>query len=273
MGAAWAESGRPELAARCRSLAGRLGAALRRAVRRLAGAAFRRHAVRPRAAARRRAALRRAHRVARRELLEPRHAVRARLRALPAARREARDGSSATCSRTARGCSGSCVPARTRSTARPPVPTSGTDQVYGLNVAALPRRQRPARPARAQPLRAARRRDDARNVRRGRGGVGRAARRGAAYRTMYLPPNGASNAAFLETLRLMLVHETTGADGTPAGLELAYATPRRVARARAGRSRCARRRRASARCRSRSTRPASGAGLRSTCRPARSSDA
>jgi len=43
---------------------------------------------------------------------------------------------------------------------------------------------------------------------------------GAAYRAMYLPPNGASNAAFLETLRLMLVHET------PAGLQLAYATPR-----------------------------------------------
>ena len=43
---------------------------------------------------------------------------------------------------------------------------------------------------------------------------------GAAYRAMYLPPNGASNAAFLETLRLMLVHET------PTGLQLAYATPR-----------------------------------------------
>ena len=28
------------------------------------------------------------------------------------------------------------------------------------------------------------------------------------YRSMYLPPNSASNAAFLETLRLILVHET-----------------------------------------------------------------
>ena len=37
---------------------------------------------------------------------------------------------------------------------------------------------------------------------------------------MYLPPNGAANAAFLETLRLLLVHET------PAGLELAFSTPR-----------------------------------------------
>jgi hypothetical protein len=43
---------------------------------------------------------------------------------------------------------------------------------------------------------------------------------------MYLPPNGAGNAAFLETLRLMLVHETDDRDGNPRGLELAYATPR-----------------------------------------------
>ncbi len=44
---------------------------------------------------------------------------------------------------------------------------------------------------------------------------------GAYYRAMYLPPNSTSNAAFLETLRLMLVHETAA-----GGLELAYATPR-----------------------------------------------
>jgi hypothetical protein len=49
---------------------------------------------------------------------------------------------------------------------------------------------------------------------------------GAAYRAMYLPPNGASNAAFLETLRLMLVHETRDRRGAPTGLQLAYATPR-----------------------------------------------
>jgi hypothetical protein len=47
------------------------------------------------------------------------------------------------------------------------------------------------------------------------------------YRSMYLPPNGASNAAFLETLRLMLVHETMSRRGAPLGLELAYSTPRR----------------------------------------------
>jgi hypothetical protein len=49
--------------------------------------------------------------------------------------------------------------------------------------------------------------------------------RGAAFRSMYLPPNAASNSAFLETLRLMLVHETTRR-GQPVGLELAYSTPR-----------------------------------------------
>jgi hypothetical protein len=40
------------------------------------------------------------------------------------------------------------------------------------------------------------------------------------YRSMYLPPNGAANASFLETLRLLLVHETSH------GLELAWSTPR-----------------------------------------------
>jgi hypothetical protein len=49
---------------------------------------------------------------------------------------------------------------------------------------------------------------------------------GAYYRSMYLPPNSASNAAFLATLRLMLVHETAERDGDPLGLELAFATPR-----------------------------------------------
>jgi len=49
---------------------------------------------------------------------------------------------------------------------------------------------------------------------------------GAGFRAMYLPPNGASNAAFLETLRLLLVHETRDRGGRPVGLQLAYATPR-----------------------------------------------
>jgi hypothetical protein len=50
--------------------------------------------------------------------------------------------------------------------------------------------------------------------------------RGEYYRSMYLPPNGASNGSFLETLRLMLVHETRDRAGAPQGLELAFATPR-----------------------------------------------
>jgi hypothetical protein len=50
--------------------------------------------------------------------------------------------------------------------------------------------------------------------------------RGQYYRAMHRPPNSANNAFFLEALRLTLVHETTDANGTPQGLELAYATPR-----------------------------------------------
>jgi hypothetical protein len=48
----------------------------------------------------------------------------------------------------------------------------------------------------------------------------------AYHRATYLPPNGASSASFLETLRLMLVHETRDRNGTPRGLELAFSTPR-----------------------------------------------
>ena len=49
---------------------------------------------------------------------------------------------------------------------------------------------------------------------------------GALYRTMYLPPNNDATATFLETLRLLLVHEMRGPEGLPRGLELAFATPR-----------------------------------------------
>ena len=50
--------------------------------------------------------------------------------------------------------------------------------------------------------------------------------RGSHFRSMYLPPNGASNAAFLQTLRSLLVHESRDEEGAPFGLELAFATPR-----------------------------------------------
>jgi hypothetical protein len=57
-------------------------------------------------------------------------------------------------------------------------------------------------------------------------GVSIAPLRGEHHRSMYLPPNGASNAAFLETLRVMLVHERADRHGNPRALDLAFATPR-----------------------------------------------
>ncbi len=108
---------------------------------------------------------------------------------------------------------------------KPKYPVSGTDQVYGLNVARfLADNDRPdqlvlslygmlgasmtpntfvsGEAATVAPL------------------------RGASYRSMYMPPNTASNSAYLETLRLMLVHERRDKDGSPVGLDLAFATPR-----------------------------------------------
>lgn len=49
---------------------------------------------------------------------------------------------------------------------------------------------------------------------------------GRYYRTMFMPPNSGANASYLETLRLLLVHERRGPRGAPAGLDLAFATPR-----------------------------------------------
>ena len=46
------------------------------------------------------------------------------------------------------------------------------------------------------------------------------------YRKTYMPPNSGANSAFLETLRLMLIHEHRGPVGEPVGLDLAFATPR-----------------------------------------------
>jgi hypothetical protein len=50
--------------------------------------------------------------------------------------------------------------------------------------------------------------------------------RGAYVRSMYMPPNLGANASYLETLRQMLVHERRGRFGAPAGLDLAFSTPR-----------------------------------------------
>ena len=107
----------------------------------------------------------------------------------------------------------------------PVFPTSGTDQVYGINVARfLADNNKPDQLVLSLygHLGA--------GMTEGTFVSGEAASvtplGGSYYRSMYLPPNGASNAAFLTTLRMMLVHERTDSKGDPVGLELAFATPR-----------------------------------------------
>ena len=103
-------------------------------------------------------------------------------------------------------------------------PTSGSNPVYGLNVSRfLADNDRPGQ------LVLALYGQLAAEMTRGTFVSGESvsiAPLGESYRATYLPPNGASNAAFLETLRLLLVHETNDARGRPRGLELAFATPR-----------------------------------------------
>lgn len=104
-------------------------------------------------------------------------------------------------------------------------PVSGTDQVYGLNVARFL-----ADNDQADQLVLSLYGHLAAAMTPGTFVAGEAASVapliGDYFRAMYLPPNGAANGAFLETLRLTLVHETRGRDGRPRGLQLAYATPR-----------------------------------------------
>jgi hypothetical protein len=103
----------------------------------------------------------------------------------------------------------------------PTYPTSGTDEVYGLNAARFL-----ADNDQADQLVLSLYGQLGAAMTPGTFVSGEAASvapiRGEYYRRMYLPPNVASNAAFLEKLRLMLVHETR----RPRGLELAFATPR-----------------------------------------------
>jgi hypothetical protein len=49
---------------------------------------------------------------------------------------------------------------------------------------------------------------------------------GAYDRAMFMPPNTGANASYLETLRELLIHERHAANNAPAGLDLAFATPR-----------------------------------------------
>jgi hypothetical protein len=107
----------------------------------------------------------------------------------------------------------------------PVFPTSGTDQVYGINAARFL-----ADNDQADQLVLSLYGHLAAGMTPGTFVSGEAASvaplANRYYRSMYLPPNAASNAAFLETLRLMLVHEARGRDGEPNGLQLGYATPR-----------------------------------------------
>jgi hypothetical protein len=107
----------------------------------------------------------------------------------------------------------------------PVFPVSGTDQVYGINVARfLADNDEPGHLALSLYGHLGAGMTEGTFVSGEAASVAPLA--GAYHRAMYLPPNGASNAAFLATLRLMLVHETTARDGSPRGLELAFATPR-----------------------------------------------
>jgi hypothetical protein len=104
-------------------------------------------------------------------------------------------------------------------------PKSGTDQVYGLNVARfLADNDRPDQLVLSLYGQLAAAMTPGTYV------SGEAATiaplRGEYHRKMFLPPNSGSNSTFLETLRLMLVHETRGRGGAVRGLELAFATPR-----------------------------------------------
>ena len=107
----------------------------------------------------------------------------------------------------------------------PQFPRSGTDQVYGLNMARFL-----ADNDRAEQLVLSLYGQLAAGMTPGTYVSGEAATvapvRGEPYRKMFLPPNSGSNAAFLETLRLMLVHEVDDSNGAAHGLELAFATPR-----------------------------------------------
>ncbi|HVV58800.1 MAG TPA: hypothetical protein VHC45_10580 [Gaiellaceae bacterium] len=107
----------------------------------------------------------------------------------------------------------------------PPPPTSATDEVYGINVARFL-----ADNDQADQLVLSLYGDLGAGMTANTFVSGEAASLtplpGTSFRAMYLPPNSASNAAFLETLRVLLVHETADGHGRPHGLQLAYATPR-----------------------------------------------
>ena len=224
MSRVWSQTGHAELATRSRLLAVRLEGALRRAVRsserRLPdGSIFV-----PAALLDPCEPVPEPHQLSSGHVLEPRHA-RTRLPRASSHRTARRPtGSSATSSGTGRDFSG-LVRAGAYRLAGADGSVTGTDQVYGINVARFLADQ-------DQPdqldlslygtLAAA--------LTPGTFVAGEAASvspiHGLLYRAMYLPPNNDAGATFLETLRLTLVHERRGPSGLPRALELAFATPR-----------------------------------------------
>lgn len=225
MGSVWAQTGRPDLAARCRSLAARLEAGLRRAVReserRLSdGSLF--------------IPVRLLDDEAPYDALTTTRAGSYWNLVAPYALASgffAPNGPEATGALRYMLLHGSRLLGLVRAGAyalyghSPRYPESGTDQVYGLNVARfLADNDRPDQLVLSLygQLGAA--------MTQGTFVSGEAASiapvAGRYQRSTYLPPNGASNGTFLETLRLMLVHETRDPSGEPRGLELAFATPR-----------------------------------------------
>jgi len=106
----------------------------------------------------------------------------------------------------------------------PAFPVSGTDQVYGINVSRfLADNDEPDQLVLSLYGQLAHGMTPGTFV--AGEGASVAPLRGAWHRSMYLPPNSTSNGAFLETLRLTLLHETRDRTGGPRGLELAPATP------------------------------------------------
>lgn len=108
---------------------------------------------------------------------------------------------------------------------RPVYPVSGTDQVYGLSVSRfLADDDRPDQLVLSLYGMLAAAMTPGTFV--AGEGASVAPLRDELDRTMLLPPNSGANASFLETLRLMLVHETRDVEEAPSGLELGYSTPR-----------------------------------------------
>ena len=157
MSAVWAQTGHPFLAAKADRVATRLEAGIEKAVDASKVDAARRLAVRPDRAARRlRAPVRRPDRLAGRELLEPRDAVRARVGRVPSGRARG-DGRARLHARARLALPRARPLPRLHEPDEPGLPRARLGRRVRPERRALPRGQRPAGPARPQPVREARR--------------------------------------------------------------------------------------------------------------------